>query len=198
MEQAAALGPDRRRAPLGETPQGRALGAHQIGFQHVVGGVAEQEDVGSGFASRIGGKPQAGGAGGGGQAASGLGAGPLQGAESHPQLGAGAFGKIGPGRALRLQAMIHVQDDQVAAGAGAPGPRRQQQGKGIAAAGEGHRDRRRAFARQAAIERLADAGRKGQESAAARLPRSRSLGYLHLASARACLARVATRVEGLG
>ena len=99
QEHPPPLGPHRRGRPFAQGPEVGAPGAHQLGLEDVVGGVAEHHDPGPGVAGGLGEQPVAGGAGGGGQAGRRLVALPGQGAESDPQPGGGLGGEGGPGGA---------------------------------------------------------------------------------------------------
>jgi len=133
-------------AGIGTRPQAgrghrQAVGAHGLGFKHIVGRVAEKDHPSPCRARSLGDEPVAGGTGRGGDSGARLwpvpGQDPVGKAQPRGPVGA----PVGPGAAFRLQAMVNGQREKAAPARPRPGVGGEQQGQGIAAAGKGYGQR---------------------------------------------------------
>ena len=133
--------------------------------------MGEQDDAGAGRAGGVGDQAVAGGAGGGGQARSGLRAGPRQGAPIGAGGAGGVCGEGGPAGAVGAKAVIDGQNQKAAAVVAGPAGGDLKQGDGVAAAGEGEGQRARAVGFKPGAQPFADAmdpGRAGRAQPALR------------------------------
>lgn len=117
--------------------------------------MAKQDHPGACLARGVGQQAMARAPGGGGQARRGLVACPGEGAERATEAYGEASARLRPGSALRLQSVVHGQDDEVAPHLAGPGVRDQGQREGVAAARQPDRERPAGVADKAGVERVA-------------------------------------------